>query len=246
MLPYYRPGFLLACACWQFCKGQILSCWAAAALLFTIWSPHHTLKWDFVLIESQTSDSSDIIKIEHPLQRITCSETQRDAGEPSSHINISQHVWWLCVMQQGCACVCAQQSACLHGYMSEFSAWPFPSVCLLGVCVNSFWGWCWPTCLSGLSARTKFRSPPARLWKMGEGENTVTHPSRRWNTFLPLSVCLPLPPCLLIGIIELIFSRAALFLCQAQLFFFHFQLKTQCRVVFLLLRVWVCWCPKWH
>lgn len=115
MLPYYRPGFLLACACWQFCKGQILSCWAAAALLFTIWSPHHTLKWDFVLIESQTSDSSDIIKIEHPLQRITCSETQRDAGEPSSHINISQHVWWLRDAARLCMCVCA--AVCLPAWI---------------------------------------------------------------------------------------------------------------------------------
>ncbi len=122
-----------------------------------------------------------------------------------------------------CVCVCVCAAVCLYGYMSEFSAWPFPNVCEFAqsVCVDSFWGWCWPTCLSGLSARTKFSSPPAcKITKNGRGrKRRVTHPSRRWNTFLPLSVFLSLPPCLLIGIIEMIFSRAALFLCQAHLFF---------------------------
>ncbi len=106
MLSYYRlkQGF-----CWPVLadsKGQILSCWAAAALLFTIWSPHHTLKWDFVLIESQTSDSSDIIKIEHPLQRITCSETAR-----CWRAEFSCKYFTACLMTvrdaaRSCMCVC--------------------------------------------------------------------------------------------------------------------------------------------
>ncbi len=171
-------------------KGQILSCWAAAALLFTIWSPHHT-QMGFCI-----NREPDIWFQWHYQNRTSSPARQRDAGEPSSHVNISQHVWWLCVMQQGRACVrvcvCAQQSACMDLWIY---AWPFPSVCLLRVCVDSFWGWCWPTCLSGLNARTKFRSPLARLRKTGEGENTewLIHPEDgiHFCHFLSFSPFLP-------------------------------------------------------
>lgn len=57
--------------------------------------------------------------------------------------------------------------------------------------------------------------------------------------FVPLSDFLSLPPSLLIGIIEIIFSRAAHFLCQTHLFF-HFQLKTHSPVLFS--RSHVCEC----
>lgn len=104
-----KQGILLACACWQFCKGQILSCWEAVALLFTVWSPHHS-HMGFCI-----NRAPDIWFLWHYQNRTSspAHHLRRVAGVPSSHINISQHIWWLYLLDAVKSCVCDCSSVCV-------------------------------------------------------------------------------------------------------------------------------------
>ncbi|KAL1261693.1 hypothetical protein QQF64_006958 [Cirrhinus molitorella] len=110
---------------------------------------------------------------------------------------------------------------CVCGFTSKLSACLFPNVCVCSECVQTDFeadaGL--PVCQGsapGLNLAARKQDYEKR-----EREKTQRDSSDQKTEYIsvPLSVFLSLPPCLLTAVIKMIFSMAALFLCQAHIFF---------------------------